>query len=111
MANQPLSTSTRRHPQGLILSLLGRLDADSVEQCRQTVDQAVNNRPQSLFFDLSGLTYASSAGLRLFLLTAKRLRETGNELVLLSPHPNVRSVLEVSGFHKILTIREDPQKV
>ena len=53
------------------------------------------------------LEYVSSAGLRVFLLMAKRLRAAGGKLALAEPAPGVREVLDISGFSTIFTICGD----
>ena len=55
--------------------------------------------------DLGRLDYISSAGLRVVLIAAKRLKSVGGALVLCTLNPSVREVFEISGFASIL---EDP---
>jgi anti-anti-sigma factor len=53
--------------------------------------------------DLSGMEYVSSAGLRVFLVAARRLGTEG-KLVLCCPTGHVRRVLDLVGFSSILGI-------
>lgn len=45
--------------------------------------------------DLSGLSYVSSAGVRSLFKAKKRLTESGGQLLLLKPQPQVRKVFEI----------------
>ena len=58
--------------------------------------------------DLGRLDYISSAGLRVVLLLAKKLKQAGGALVLCDIQPNVREVFEISGFLAILKV-SDPR--
>ncbi len=54
--------------------------------------------------DFAQLDYISSAGLRVVLVLAKRLKQAGGKLVLFGMQPHVREVFEVSGFLAILNV-------
>jgi anti-sigma B factor antagonist len=70
----------------LVASLLGELEAGRIR----------------LVADFSAVDYTSSAGLRVLLTTLKDARQRGGDLRLASIRPNVRQVLELSGFTSIL---------
>ncbi len=53
-------------------------------------------------FDLTHLEYVSSAGLRIFLVVAKKLKGLDGELSLAGLQGNIKEVLEISGFPSIL---------
>jgi anti-anti-sigma factor len=52
--------------------------------------------------DLAGLRYISSAGLRVLLVAAKRLKPEGGRLLLAAPSELVGQVLEIAGFSAML---------
>ena len=56
--------------------------------------------------DLAAVDYISSYGLRVFLLTAKQLRSDKRAFVLCRLTPDVSKIFQISGFDKILAIRE-----
>ena len=57
-----------------------------------------------MVLDLARLDYISSAGLRVVLLLAKKLKQAGGALALCDIQPSVREVFEISGFLAILTV-------
>jgi len=57
-----------------------------------------------IVLDLGRLDYISSAGLRVVLLLAKKLKQLGGALILCDIQPNVREVFEISGFLTILKV-------
>ena len=58
-----------------------------------------------LLFDLSGLDYISSAGLRVLLATQKVMARQGS-MTLRHVKPEVMEIFEVTGFIDILTIED-----
>ncbi|WP_368640219.1 STAS domain-containing protein [Castellaniella ginsengisoli] len=84
-------------PQGLINSAnAAAFEADLMAQ--------VDKGEQRIVLDLARLDYISSAGLRVVLLLAKKLKQAGGALILCDIQPNVREVFEISGFLAILKV-------
>ena len=57
-----------------------------------------------LVFDLTDVTYVSSAGLRVLLLAHKKMVQAGGKMTIAHPQEAVRRVFTLTGFAKILTI-------
>ncbi len=72
----------------------GRLDAETAPQADRLIKEAVGEENIRLLFDLCGLEYISSAGLRLIFQTAKDVYEKGGQIVLCCSNENVRRLLE-----------------
>jgi stage II sporulation protein AA (anti-sigma F factor antagonist) len=53
---------------------------------------------------MTGVEYISSAGLRVLLLAAKRLKPPQGALVLCGIAPSVRTVLELAGFMSLFAV-------
>jgi len=89
-----------------VLSLTGRLDSVSAGPTEAAILAEIAEGASRLVLDCSGLTYVSSAGLRVFLVVAKRMKEIGGRVVLTGLAPSVKEVFAISGFLQILTVRE-----
>lgn len=87
----------------VVLSLQGRLDHTTIEAAEQRLLAAVDAGHRQLVVDLAGLDYISSAGLRVLLVVAKRAKASGGAVVLCSPRPFVKEILDVSGFSSIFS--------
>jgi len=83
------------------LRLKGRLDANTVPLLQKTCDE---QKVHKLLIDFSGVTYLSSAGIRLLVATAKKLKAAGGGLVLCGMQGQVQEVIKMAGFDKILSI-------
>lgn len=54
--------------------------------------------------DLSDTAFIDSIGLGVFVRPFKRLRYQGAELVLRSPRPNARRILNITGLDRVMTV-------
>jgi anti-sigma B factor antagonist len=81
-----------------IFSIRGRLDAVSVPQLEERLNQWFEKSGSKLIFDLDGLDYISSAGLRVFLTTAKKMKARDGKLCMARLRENVKDIFTISGF-------------
>lgn len=61
----------------------------------------------SVVLDLSDLAYVSSAGLRSFMLAAKRAKGQDGEIVIADMQPVVREIFEISRFSLLFRVFPD----
>lgn len=87
-----------------VLALSGRLDSNTCATLEARLFQAIDAGAACLVVDFADLAYVSSAGLRVLLMGAKRLRASDGKLALCGLNANIREVFAMSGFDKILTI-------
>lgn len=80
--------------------MAGRLDATQCDTALRFLDGVAEPR----VIDLGRLEYVASAGLRVFLLTQKRLRSTGASLRLINVRPQIHEIFRYAGFDRILDI-------
>jgi anti-sigma B factor antagonist len=87
-----------------LLRLIGSLDINGVGQVEtQFSGYGAGEKPR-VIVDLSGVTFLSSIGIRLLTINAKSIASRGGRMVLLSPIPEVRSVLEVTGMSHVIAM-------
>lgn len=87
------------------MRVAGRLDSLTSPDVEQRILAAIDGGATSLLLDLSELTYISSAGLRVVLIAAKRMRDTGGRLAVCSANRLVNRIFDVSGFTSFLDIQ------
>jgi len=78
------------------LRLEGRLDNETAGELERELDKVLGSARKALVFDLSGLEYVSSAGLRAFLRAQKDMRQRAGQALFLDPRPQVRKVFEIA---------------
>lgn len=87
-----------------IVAIGPRLDSNNAADVERAIADQVQGNGLRVVVDCSGLDYISSAGLRVVLLLAKRLRGTQGRLALYGMQPTIREVFEISGFLNILAV-------
>jgi anti-anti-sigma factor len=90
-----------------ILALRGRLDTDTSADLELAVQDLLGAGARDFLIDLGGVSYVSSAGLRVLLALAKQLEGSKGRLRLCSLSPPVLQVFEVAGFSKLFAILKD----
>ena len=90
-----------------IYRIAGRIDALTSQNLESAVDSALNGGSPRVIFDMSGVTYVSSAGLRGILSTAKRAKAAKGGLAVFGLQSSVNEVFEISGFQNIIPIVKD----
>ena len=81
-----------------VFALQGRLDALSSPQLEERISQWLEQPGDKLVFDLGELDYISSAGLRVFLTTVKKMKARDGKLCMARLRDNVKDVFTISGF-------------
>lgn len=87
----------------LVIAPKGRLDTASSPEMEQVLD-SVPAGTAHLILDFAGLDYISSAGLRLLLITHKRMIGTGGELTVRNVNETIAGIFEVTGFAELLNV-------
>jgi anti-sigma B factor antagonist len=95
------------HGQVCVVAVSGAVDALTATDLAKAFEEQVGAGRVSLVADLNGVEYTSSAGLRALLATVKLARQGGGDFRLAGVQPNVRKVLELSGFTSILKLYPD----
>lgn len=91
----------------IIARLAGRLDASAAYDAERNFLNLIGEGAVSLAVDLGKVDFVSSAGLRVLLIVAKKIQQAKGKLVLFNCAGNVRDVLSISGFDKLIMVRPD----
>lgn len=94
----------------LILRIRGRIDAVSAPAAEKKIFDSIENGQEKLVLDFSGVTYLSSAGMRMLLSTTKRIRSLSGKLYVCNMALNVLDVLKMSGFDHVLDIYQTEEE-
>ncbi|MBI3234071.1 MAG: STAS domain-containing protein [Bacteroidetes bacterium] len=90
-----------------LLMLEGRIDSNTSSEAETTILGVLDNGVTKLAVDFGHLDYISSAGLRVFLLAAKKLKKSGGNIALSSMKPHIKEVFDMSGFSALFSIFPD----
>jgi len=93
-----------RQQQVTIFSLAGRLDSNSSPEFDKRIVQAMENGSRYIVLDCQKLDYITSAGLRVVVKTAKKLKPEQGKIILCAMADYVKEVFEIAGFDSFLPI-------
>ena len=86
----------------LTLVISGRLDTQTAPELEAELDASISG-VKELTFDMTGLEYVSSAGLRVILKAQKTMNAQGS-MKLTGVNDSIMEVFDITGFLDILTI-------
>ena len=84
------------------IAVAGRLDSTTAPILDKTINEDIKD-VKNLILDIAGVTYISSAGLRVLLSAQKKMQKIGSMKVR-NVCPEVMEVFEMTGFADILVI-------
>ncbi|GHV69497.1 anti-sigma factor antagonist [Spirochaetia bacterium] len=89
---------------GITLAISGKLSAATAEEFGTAVDAAVEETG-ALVLDFAGVTYLSSAGLRVLIGAKKKLKAKGGSLLILHVGEVIQEVFEITGLEDVFDIQ------
>jgi anti-sigma B factor antagonist len=91
-----------QHNDITIASVVGDLDAATSAEATAFLAAAIDAGHAKLVIEMAGVTYLSSAGLRVILGATRQARSSGGDLCLAGAASDIRRVLDMSGFSKLI---------
>jgi anti-sigma B factor antagonist len=77
------------------VTLTGSLDTATAPDLEKQLAPVLGGSVKDIVFDLAHLTFISSAGLRVFALTRKTLKERGGQASFVHMQPQIQEVFEI----------------
>lgn len=99
-----MEISSRKVGEVLILDIRGRLDALTSTDLESEMCKHIDAGETKIVFDLGGLEYISSAGLRAILFCAKKLKAIDGSIAFANITGMISEVFEISGFGTMFNI-------
>lgn len=102
MGDTGIEIATAQQGEICVVAITGSIDALTADRLVDALAEQLRGGQTRLVADFAQVEYTSSAGLRVLLTTLKDARQRGGDLRLAAIRPNVRQVLELSGFTSII---------
>lgn len=83
------------HSGTVTVQLAGSLDTATAPELERQLASVFETPVMDLVFDLAGLAFISSAGLRVFANSRKRLKEGGGQAAFVNMQPQIQEVFEI----------------
>jgi anti-anti-sigma factor len=97
-----MEITASRTGEQLVLTLTGRMDGTGAQQVTAAIQKNLTDHDMALIFDLGGVDYLSSAGLRVFQESARRLKERKGRIAVCRLQEFVRKLFTSGGFFRVL---------
>ena len=105
-----MELKTEQQGDRLILFLGGRIDTLNSQQFESEITSLIDKGHTDLVGDCSQLDYLSSSALRVLLVALKSLRKKQGRFVLFGLQPQIREVLDISGFLDLFQIYDNREE-
>jgi anti-anti-sigma factor len=94
----------------ILIRLIGRLDTGTSPAAETVINKELESGKNKLIINLAETEYLSSSGLRVLLVTAKKISAIKGKMKICEPNDVVREILDISGFSTILDVRESQEE-
>jgi anti-sigma B factor antagonist len=84
--------------------IVGKIDALTGPDLQAAAGSAINGGNSRIIFDMREVTYISSAGLRVIVLTAKHAKAANGGLAVFGLQPAISEVFEITGLRTVIPI-------
>ena len=99
-----VKVTIERDGDTLVAMAEDRVDGTNASEFQQALEAAISDADRIVILDCDQLSYISSAGLRVILLTARALQRQNSKFAVCSLSEQIREVFEISGFDKIIPV-------
>lgn len=106
VAEDLLRTNLYGYGSTRTLFVTGELDVATASVLESAVDGALDGQGDELCLDLGGIEFMDSSGARAIVHAHDKAGSLGSRLVILSPAPAVRRVLDLMGLDRVMDIKD-----
>ena len=99
-----MEITAQRESGAVIARANDRIDSSNSRHFHSNMEAVITEDDPAVVLNFEDVSYISSAGMRVILLTAKSLQKSGVKFVLCSMDDSIREVVQISGFDKIIPI-------
>lgn len=89
-----------------IIGISGKLDTNTWPELEEKLIPIIDSGEKNILIDCSYMDYISSAGLRVLLIAAKKLRAGNGKIVIAAMKAPIRSIFDIAGFTSIFPVSE-----
>jgi len=90
-------TSSTDEPGAWSVQARGTLDLETAPQLKERLDELIDDGAALIVLQLGEVEFLDSSGIRTIVAAARRLRETGGQLLITEASGAVQQVLEIAG--------------
>jgi anti-sigma B factor antagonist len=88
-------TVTKKSEGIFVVSPAGPVDSDTYIVLQKKVDDILKPVPKAVVFDMQGVTYISSLGIKVFLRTREIVQRGGGTVLMMNLQPQIAKVFDI----------------
>ena len=100
-----MKVNTIEESTALVALAEGRIDSSNAIDFDNALGDLIEKSQQAFILDFEAISYISSAGLRVILLTAKSLQKLEREFIVCSLSESIAELFKISGFDRLIQVR------
>ena len=105
-----LNIETIKVKDVMVVRLQGRIDVLTSPIAEKQLLNLVDSGESKILLNCAGVTYISSAGIRMFLMLAKKLDAASGKIILCSATDFISEMLKISGIESVVPLVKDEEK-
>lgn len=99
-----LTVTEKNQDNKLVIYCEGRIDSTNAHLFEEKLAAVIGEEKSKFIIDFTKIAFVSSAGLRVLLVAAKKVKPKGGVVFLTGLSPEVQEVFDISGFTSLFTI-------
>jgi anti-anti-sigma factor len=99
-----MELTTSKKGDFTVAAINGRIDTTNYNEFETQIMEIIGKDTKNLVLNCENLNYISSSGLRVFLITQKKLMGLQGKLHLCNMQPAIKEIFDMSGFSSIFKI-------
>jgi len=92
------------------VELKGSLDSETYQELESELGEIIGDKTTAVIFDMKGLTYISSIGVRVVFSTEKDLKRRGASFAMIGLQPQIKKVFDAMKILPIFNIFDDMEE-
>lgn len=105
-----MEITTEKKDNLMLINLTGKLDSITSPQLEDKLIKMIDEENYNIIFNCINLDYISSAGLRVLLVGAKKVKVKDGKIKLANLKKHIREVFEIAGFTAIFELYESVEE-
>ena len=105
-----IDISSRDENGATVVDIEGKMNTEASPEAEKYMSALLDDGATKILMNFENLDFVASTGLRVILMTGKKLAKTGGKLAICNPNLTVMDVLKMSGFSKIFDVYENEKE-
>lgn len=102
-----MEVSTTRYKSCDLVKAVGRIDSNTAPKLAEVMEELTNDGHHKIVFNMEGVEYMSSAGLRVLIGTQKECKKHRGEIALAMVPKRIYEAMDLAGFITLFSFYDD----